>query len=277
MPNIPWRITAQTVNISTPDGEPMFRLDFGGSLNSGERQTLRIVPADDPKAPAIELEFQTGGGPLGPAHFQDRWLRPFERPDLGNPNIRRNVEFRKAAWDAGQGGSEAPSEREFYDRWDEEHTEEVKDAEGNVIGRKPKEADVHPTPTPEAIEAAEKKSADVLAQQRMARDARLAAGLPVDPWPHTEPGVATASPQPTSRPDEGKPEYREPGELARSDTPDPVRANQAGHTTDYERQGTTEPRSGPDPVPPKGVTTTQNLKPQAPPTSGTKPAVDKAK
>jgi hypothetical protein len=105
---VPWRIACQSYTILNTDAEPAVTLVFDIDHNAAEACRLRIVPAD-PGGAAVEVEFTAGGMAIGRQVLQERWLRPFERPD---PNL--HLDNSEAAEEHAAGLDEGNGERGRY-------------------------------------------------------------------------------------------------------------------------------------------------------------------
>jgi hypothetical protein len=149
MSTVPWRVAAQAYTVLNPETkEPLMTLQFVTDHQQADVSKLRITPAGEGNegAPAIELEFATGGYPSGPAYLQPRWLKAFERPSATNADQRVSLEQRRKNWlEAHDGvdedhvdGSFAYREPSDEDRaaWEEAHGPE-KDKDGNPVKKKP--------------------------------------------------------------------------------------------------------------------------------------------
>ena len=113
MTTTPWRIAAQSVTVLDPGTkEPAFTLQFILDHQQADVCKLRMTPVT-PRGPALEMEFTTGGFPIGQPIKQPRWLKAFERPD---PNLylddagkakdhRKGLpEDQQRSWDAKRDG-----------------------------------------------------------------------------------------------------------------------------------------------------------------------------
>lgn len=169
MSTVPWRVAAQAYTVLNPETkEPLMTLQFIVDHQQADVARLRIVPAQEgsESAPAIEVEFATGGYPAGGAVLQPRYLKAFERPMPVSGEQRVALAKRREAWlgdrdaDERVDGSYAyrePSDADLK-AWEEAHPE-PKEGERRVGPDGVADGEERPGPDGKVVEAHEKAAA----------------------------------------------------------------------------------------------------------------------